>query len=277
MPAEAPLEGSEHRWRHRREPRLELVFVLQVFVDPIREDVRLFDRYDGEQPGQQPLDHLARVEGRDRAAGLGLGLIQPLIDHDRLPGIPGVEHDPQFAILADHLSRLLDDGALVGGVMDHAKRVDEVEAAATEHLGQLFGVGGMKFAVEAKCGEALPGQRQADLGQFDRGITGAGPHEIDGVGADPAADLQHPFARPSGELGKSRNVRLDHVFAGFDLVEVLPGPDRQPGMPDVARPAIPIGLNIGGAGGRGCRRIGARRHHLANPTLAKSTLARPAL
>ncbi len=53
---------------------------------------------------------------------------------------------------------------------------------------------------------------------------GTGPSEVDRVGADPAADLEHPLAPPALELGEAGNVRLDEVLPRLDLVEVLAEP-----------------------------------------------------
>src|SRR5262249_57152685 len=69
-----------------------------------------------------------------------------------------------------------------------------------------------------------------------------GSREIDRIGSDAATNLQDFLAAPPFELRKKRNVRLDKIFAGLYLVEVLPRSNRRHGMPDIARLGVPIVL-----------------------------------
>jgi hypothetical protein len=81
--------------------------------------------------------------------------------------------------------------------------------------------------------------------QIDGGDPRPGPREIDGVGADAAADLEHLLSVPAIELGKSRDMRLDEVFARLHLVVVFASPDRLGGMADIARARIPVCADCG--------------------------------
>src|ERR1051325_851165 len=103
----------------------------------------------------------------------------------------------------------------------------------------------VEATAEAECVEPLAGQRQARLRQFDSGVIGAGAREIDSVGTDATADLQHTFARPALKLGKIRYVRFNKILARLDLVKVFPGPEGRTRMPDIAGPPVPIRLNGG--------------------------------
>src|SRR5690348_2102115 len=113
---------------------------------------------------------------------------------------------------------------------------------------ELYAIGETEeLGTARRHGEAFGGEiRSSHL------CTGA--QEVHRVGADAAADLEHFLALPTGELGKARNVGLDHIFPRLDLVEILARAFGLRRMADVARARIPIvayrvDRNIGEAGG----------------------------
>jgi hypothetical protein len=101
------------------------------------------------------------------------------------------------------------------------------------------------LVLQAEDGGTAAGQFQGFFGEIDGGDLSAATGEIDGIGADAAADFEHFLAAPTIELGESGDVRLDEVLAGFDFVKVLPGADRRGRMADVAGTAIPVLLHPG--------------------------------
>jgi hypothetical protein len=172
-----------------------------------------------------------------------LRLIEAGVDHDRLPRILSIQHDPKLAVISYYFPSLLDYGALVWRVMDYAEGIDQIKALPQNHRRQVLGVGGVECPVEAEDVEPSAGQGEADLGEFNGCVIGAGPGEIDRIGADAATDLQHPFTGPALEPGKPGNVRFDEIFAFFDIVEIFPGTNLSGRMADVAWSAIPVRLN----------------------------------
>src|SRR5260370_1198496 len=94
--------------------------------------------------------------------------------------------------------------------------------------------------LQTEHGGAGAGQLHGLVGKVHGGDLGAGAGEVNGIGADAAADLENLFAAPARELRECRYVILHKVFARLDLVEVFLRADRRGGMADVAGTLVPI-------------------------------------
>src|SRR5580704_7116687 len=97
---------------------------------------------------------------------------------------------------------------------------------------------------ESENFRALPGHLERFLRQVDRGHLRARAREIDGVGADAASDLEYLLPAPFLEFRKTGDMRFHPVLAMLDLVEIFFGPRRFGRMADVARPGVPVILDI---------------------------------
>src|SRR6202790_694023 len=74
--------------------------------------------------------------------------------------------------------------------------------------------------------------------------TGAMAREIHRVGTDAAANFQHTFVLPAGELRETRDVRLDEIFSPLYFVKKLPAAGRLGRVANIARPAVPVILDL---------------------------------
>ena len=90
-------------------------------------------------------------------------------------------------------------------VVDDAERVDEVVLLAVEGRGQLLGVRLEEPDPVADAHHlcALRGDAERLAREVDGRELGAGTGEVDRVGADAAADLEHALAAPALELGEA--------------------------------------------------------------------------
>ena len=143
-------------------------------------------------------------------------------------------------------------------VVNHAEGVHQVVMLHRDRLAQLLRVGleEADAVFEAEDLGPLARHFQRFLGQVHRGDLGAGAREVDGIGADAAADFQHLLALPPLKIGEPWNMRLHHVLARLDFVEVLARADRLGRVPDVAGARIPVLPDRGNRGLRkGCGRL----------------------
>ena len=90
----------------------------------------------------------------------------------------------------------------------------------------------------------FPGDGHALGRELDHGKVSPPAYKIAGACANAASDLQHFFALPAFELRKTGNVRLDEILALFYFIKIFPGSDVACRMPYIARPTIPILLDI---------------------------------
>lgn len=67
--------------------------------------------------------------------------------------------------------------------------------------------------------------------------------EVNGICSDATADFEDFLAPPGLEVGKTRNVILDEILTGLDLVEVLLCADGSSGVANVAGPRVPVIAN----------------------------------
>src|SRR5207245_4767600 len=168
-------------------------------------------------------------------------------------------------------------------VMDDSERVHEVVLLDRHDLVQLFGVAEAEVRLEPEDLEALLAQLEALLGKVDHRDVRAGPSEVDGVGADAAADLEHFLAAPELELSELRDVGLDEILASLDLIEILARADRVGRVADIAGPSVPVGANLvddrGGVDARGHfgrqARARAASVHIPASAPARSWLSSP--
>src|SRR5262245_6343207 len=185
-----------------------------------------------------------RVPGHDL-----LGLPErspPIPQHNRehLPGIAVVDHDLEGAARLQVSDQLGQRHLGVRGVMDHPERVHEIVATLGQHGAQLLHVGLDEPDIREPVDFRAPADDlQGPVGKIDGGHLSAGPGEIDGVGPDPAPDLEHPLTPPAWKLGEARDVGLDEVLAGLDLVEVLALTHWFGRVPDVAGAIVPVLLD----------------------------------
>lgn len=153
-----------------------------------------------------------------------------------------VDHDFDGCAGASVLAKTVEDGIGMRGVVDDAERVDEVVRLDGHKARELFGVAGIEadLILKAEDGCTGAGKLHGFFGEIDGRDFNAAAGEVDGVGADAAADFENFFAAPTVELGESGDVRLDEIFAGFDFVEILPRADGRRGVADIAGTAVPI-------------------------------------
>src|SRR5260370_18837763 len=105
-------------------------------------------------------------------------------------GIPVVQHHVRCPAGPQDPAHFSDGPLDARGVVEHAERVNSVEALVRE----VKSLGIAKPEVDryaATCSE-LPGQREAVLGQIDRGHLEAPLSQLAAVTADAAADLEQP-------------------------------------------------------------------------------------
>src|SRR5262249_14460973 len=110
-----------------------------------------------------------------------------------------------------------------GSVMNGSERVHEVISSNRHGRGKLFAIRALeRYSIgHGKFMGPELGKLERFWRQIDRRDIGAGTREIDGIGADAAADFQNALAVPARKIGKGGDVRLDEVLARFDLVEVI--------------------------------------------------------
>ena len=158
-----------------------------------------------------------------------------VIDHDFDRRSKG---DARIGVLAE----LIQDGVRARSVVDYAEGIDQVVGLDRDEGAQLFGVAGAKAdaVLQAEDAGALAGEGHGFIGEIDGGDLGAVTREVDGVGADAAADFEDLFSAPALEVCKGGNVGLDQIFAGFDLVEIFFRAYRLCRVTDVAGTVIPV-------------------------------------
>ena len=103
----------------------------------------------------------------------------------------------------------------------------------------------MDAVFKAKHRRTSSSQLHRFFGEVDGSYLGACASKVDGICADAAADFQDFFSLPVSKIGKTRDVILHEIFAGFDLIKVFLVTDRSSGVSDVARPTIPVIFNTG--------------------------------
>src|SRR6266498_716063 len=113
MPSEAAFKCIKDRSGHASEPWLHLVFIFNVFIDDVWENVRLPDIVNLEQAFRQLIDHFLCVCSSDWTSRLRLVLIKPRLNHGLFPRILGVHHHPEFAIPLRDFSDLAYRGTLI--------------------------------------------------------------------------------------------------------------------------------------------------------------------
>ena len=64
--------------------------------------------------------------------------------------------------------------------------------------------------------------------------------EVDGVGADAAANFEDFFAAPFFKVGEGGDVGLDEIFAGFDFVKIFARANGLRGVANVAGTIVPV-------------------------------------
>lgn len=153
-----------------------------------------------------------------------------------------VDHDFQGGSGAGILAQLLEHGGGMRRVVNHAKGINQVIRLEGNEAAELLGVAAAKAdaVFQAENGGAAAGQLHGFFGKIDGGDLGARAGKVDGVRADAAADFQDFLALPALELGKCRNVVLDEVLPGLDLVKIFLRADGRGGMPDVTGASIPV-------------------------------------
>jgi hypothetical protein len=131
-------------------------------------------------------------------------------------------------------------------VVDDPERVDEVVRLVAERRPELLRVrlDELDAVGHAHHLSALRRERERLAREVDRSQLRAGAREVNRVGADTAAHLEDALSVPAVEVREGRNVRLDEVLAGLDLVEVLARPDRLRRMADVAGTRVPVALHV---------------------------------
>src|SRR5688572_4242409 len=96
-------------------------------------------------------------------------------------------------------------------MVNHAKRVDQVVLGRRDELAEPLGV-------RLDEGDAIlepeylgPPSRQIErgVGQIDSSDVSPCTREVHRVGAETAANFQHPLAAPALELRKAWNMRFD--------------------------------------------------------------------
>src|SRR5207253_6016828 len=90
-----------------------------------------------------------------RTPGLGLRLVKTRFDHQVLPRMLGVEHAAEFAAARHGATDLLDCGARIGCVVDHAEGIHKVEIFIGQKLGQCLSVPHQEPSAEAEDFESL--------------------------------------------------------------------------------------------------------------------------
>src|SRR5712671_1242846 len=97
---------------------------------------------------------------------------------------------------------------------------------------------------QTKDFSALAGHLERFLGKV-HGCHGSSlAREIYRVGADAAANFQHALVLPAREFCEPWDMWLDKIFSLLDLVKILPASRSLRGMADIARPAVPIFLDV---------------------------------
>src|SRR5439155_12787996 len=77
-------------------------------------------------------------------------------------------------------------------------------------------------------------------GQFDACVVSSCASERYCCGSYTTSDFEHLLSLPFFKFGEHRDVRFNQIFAGLDLVEILPATDWRNGVSNVTRPSIPI-------------------------------------
>src|SRR5438270_11679864 len=80
--------------------------------------------------------------------------------------------------------------------------------------------------------------------ELDNIQTGAISSEICGVCTNTATYFQDIFVAPSRKIGEAGNMRFYQIFPRFHLLKVFPRARLGRRVPQVARPFVPIFLNI---------------------------------
>src|SRR5712692_2987409 len=156
-----------------------------------------------------------------------------------------VDHDFDGAAGFDITADLLEDARWMRRMMDDTEGKDEIVSLVGERLEEILGVG-MDEAdpiLQTKDGCSPPGNLQRMVGKINGCNQGPMACKIDGVGADPAANLQNLLVPPAFELNERQDMGSDEVFPGFDLVKVFLRPDLLWRIPDVARASVPVAAN----------------------------------
>jgi hypothetical protein len=125
--------------------------------------------------------------------------------------------------------------------MNHAEAVDEIEFFADwDEALELFGIALNESGVQAEYLKALTCEVKASTRQLNDCQVSSVTREIDRVRTDPTANLEDTFAAPALKLSETGDMRLDEIFASFDLIKVAARPDRLWRVADVARTLVPV-------------------------------------
>ena len=133
MPPQFALKGPEHLSWHVAEPRLDDIPVLPVVFDNKGKDM-ILPHFQNTKPPHQDLDVTFGVSVGNRTASLSLRLVQPRLNHDRLPGILGIEHQAKFRAWPHIFAGLGHDLLGPWGVVNDPERIDEVEFLLRQEL-----------------------------------------------------------------------------------------------------------------------------------------------
>src|SRR5712692_642752 len=143
-----------------------------------------------------------------------------------------VDHDFDGRAGPGVLTKLTENDIGVRGVVNDAEGVDQIVGLNGNEARELFGVARAEadLVLKPEDGSAGTGKLHGFFGEIDGSDLSAAAGEVDGVGADAAADFENFLATPALKLGKVGNVVFDEILAGFDFVKILPGADRRLGV-----------------------------------------------
>lgn len=158
-----------------------------------------------------------------------------------------IDHDLDGRTRACVLPQLLEHSFRVRRVVNHPKGINQVIRLDGNESAELLGIARAETdtVLESEYGGACAGELHGFVGEVHSGDLSASTGKVDGVRADAASDFQDPFAAPALELGERGNVRLNEVFASFDLVEIFPGADDSRRVADVAGTGVPVIADAG--------------------------------
>src|SRR5438105_6019633 len=92
VPPQSFLQRPKHFWRHRLKPRLKFIFVPDIFLYDVWENVFL-TKIQNLEPFKQFSNLIMCISESDWTTRLGLRLIQTCLDHHVLPRVTCIKHE----------------------------------------------------------------------------------------------------------------------------------------------------------------------------------------
>ena len=157
------------------------------------------------------------------------------------PREPVVDHEDRLALGLQHPAALLGHEAGLGGVLENAVAIDDVERGVLE--GEGLAVRELQVHLDSRVAPVLSRELERSLGKVDAGHDGAAPRETNEVGSDPAADLEEFFPGIPLEIDETGEVSELVEPVLVEIGEELFRPRRVLGHLQVVDPVVPVLLD----------------------------------